>query len=59
MTGVNFDLSLYDEYEGTVMMAKKGETEFMGVINQILETVKENGYYGQFYQEAKKQAGID
>ena len=59
MTGVNFDLSLYDEYEGTVMMAKKGETEFMGVINQILETVKENGYYGQFYKEAKKQAGID
>ena len=59
MTGVNFDLSLYGDYEGTVMMAKKGETELMTVINTILETVKENGYYGDFYKGAKKQAGIE
>lgn len=59
MTGVNFDLSLYGDYEGTVMMAKKGETELMTVINTILETVKENGYYGDFYKEAKKQAGLE
>ena len=59
MAGVNFDLSLYGDYEGTVMMAKKGETELMTVINTILETVKENGYYGDFYKEAKKQAGLE
>ena len=59
MSGVNFDLSLYEDYEGTVMLAKKGETELMGVINEILEFVKENGYYGDFYKVAKEQAGMD
>ncbi len=59
MTGINFDLSLYDAYEGNVMLAKKGETAFMAVINTILETVKENSYYGDFYKTAKQQAGIE
>ena len=59
LSGVNFDLSLYDDYEGTVMAIKKGETEFLELINSIIATVKENGYYGEFYKTAKTQAGLD
>ena len=59
LSGVHFDLSLYDDYEGTVMAIKKGETAFLELINSIIATVKENGYYGEFYKTAKKQAGIE
>ena len=59
LSGVHFDLSLYEDYEGTVMAIKKGETDFLELINSIIETVKENGYYGDFYKAAKAQAGLE
>ena len=59
LSGVHFDLSLYDDYEGTVMAIKKGETAFLELINSIIATVKENGYYGEFYKTAKQQAGLE
>ena len=33
MSGVNFDLSIYGDYEGNVAAAKKGETSLMAVVN--------------------------
>ncbi len=59
LSGVHFDLSLYDDYEGTVMAIKKGETAFLELINSIIAAVKENGYYGEFYKTAKQQAGLE
>ena len=59
LSGVHFDLSLYDDYEGTVMAIKKGETAFLELVNSIIAAVKENGYYGEFYKTAKQQAGLE
>ena len=56
---VEFDLTPYEDYAGTVMCAAKGETEFMDVLNQIITTVNENQYYTDWYNVAKEQAGIE
>ena len=55
-TGIHFDTDMYGSHEGNVMAAKKGETQFIEVINQIITFAMENGYYEQFYQQAKEQA---
>ena len=55
-TGIHFDTEMYGTHEGNVMAAKKGETQFIGIINQIIDFAMENGYYEQFYQAAKQQA---
>lgn len=59
LTGVLFDMSLYEEYEGNVALAKKGETSLINVVNKIIEFVNEKNYYFDMYEVAKEQAGIE
>ena len=56
--GIEFDLSLYSDYAGNVCAVKKGETQFMDVINEIIDDVIENGYYTTWYYAACDAAGI-
>jgi polar amino acid transport system substrate-binding protein len=55
-TGIKFDTAMYGDREGNVMCAKKGETAFVEVLNQIIDCAMENGYYKQFYDQAREQA---
>ncbi len=62
---IEFDLSLYEDYSGNVMAAKKGETQFMDVINQILDELladenyyEDKGLYATYYYAACDEAGI-
>ena len=62
---IEFDLSLYNDFSGNVMAAKKGETQFMEVINAILEELLatenyygDKGLYSTFYYAACDEAGI-
>ncbi len=55
---VEFDLSMYGAYEGTVVAAKKGEESLIEVINQILEFVNENAIYDIMYKQALDEAGM-
>ena len=59
LTNVLFDMSLYEEYEGTVALAKKGETSLIEAVNKIIEFVNEKNYYFDMYSVAKEQAGIE
>ena len=52
-------MSLYEEYEGNVALAKKGETSLINVVNKIIEFVNEKNYYLDMYNVAKEQAGIE
>lgn len=53
-----FDLSMYADYEGTVVAAKKGETSMIDVLNQIFSFVNENGIYDIMYQQALDETGM-
>ncbi|PWL46130.1 MAG: hypothetical protein DBY39_06755 [Clostridiales bacterium] len=62
---IEFDLSMYSDYAGNVCAAKKGETQFMEVINEIIDQVlaTENYYeeynlYATYYYAACEAAGI-
>ena len=59
MSGVNFDLSIYGNYEGTVAAVKKGETQLIGVINQCIQTALDENYYRLWTAIAKLQSGTD
>lgn len=59
MSGVNFDLTPYGDYEGNVALAKKGETSLMDAVNACIDVVKENQYYSKWYTEAKEQSGTE
>lgn len=59
LTGVDFDLTPYGDYEGNVAAVKKGEQDLTDAINQCLQTVKDEGYYTKWYKEASAQAGVD
>lgn len=58
-SGIEFDLSLYDDYAGNVMACKKGETSFVSTLNQIIDDVTAKGLYSEWYAAAKKDAGIE
>ena len=62
---IEFDLSMYSDFSGNVMAAKKGETQFMDVINQILEELlttenywQDKSLYACYYYAACDEAGI-
>ncbi len=38
MSGINFDLTMYGDYEGNVTAAKKGEASLIEAVNKIIET---------------------
>ncbi|MBQ4239952.1 MAG: transporter substrate-binding domain-containing protein [Oscillospiraceae bacterium] len=62
---IEFDLSIYDDFSGNVMAAKKGETQFIGVINEILAELlstenyyEDKGLYACYYYASCDEAGI-
>ena len=57
--GIEFDLSIYNEYAGNVIAAKKGETSLMNAINEIIDCINENGLYDKWYEAAKVLAGLE
>ena len=59
MSGVNFDLSIYGDYEGNVAAAKKGETTLMSVVNECINTATANNYYTLWTAIAKVQSGTE
>ncbi|MBQ1347209.1 MAG: transporter substrate-binding domain-containing protein [Erysipelotrichaceae bacterium] len=56
MSGVNFDLTIYGDYEGNVAAAKKGETSLMDAVNACINTAMENNYYTLWTAIAKIQS---
>ncbi len=59
MSGVNFDLSIYGDYEGNVAAAKKGETSLMNAVNQCINFAMEKNYYTYWTALAKIQSGTE
>lgn len=59
MTGVNFDLTRYGDFEGNVAAAKKGETSLIEAVNQSIQSAIDNDYYTLWTAIAKLQAGTD
>ena len=59
LSGINFDLSIYGDYEGTVAAAKKGETSLMDVVNTCINTCVANDYYKLWTAIAKVQSGTE
>ena len=59
MTGINFDLSLYGDFEGNVAAAKKGEKSLMDAVNLIIKTAIEEDYYTVWTAIAKIQSETD
>ena len=47
------------EYEANVIMMHKGDTALLAVVNEALAQAYENGWYGEWYAEAKEMAGIE
>lgn len=59
MSGVNFDLSVYGDFEGNVAAVKKGETDLIQAINLCIQTAQEEDYYSLWTAIAKLQSGTD
>ena len=59
MSGVNFDLSIYGDYEGNVVIAKKGETSLIDAVNLCIGTATANDYYTLWTAIAKMQSGTE
>ncbi|MCR4634576.1 MAG: transporter substrate-binding domain-containing protein [Erysipelotrichaceae bacterium] len=56
MSGINFDLTIYGDYEGNVAAAKKGETSLMEAVNACINTAMANNYYTLWTAIAKIQS---
>ncbi len=59
MSGVNFDLTMYGDYEGNVAAAKKGETSLITAVNTIINFAMEKEYYKLWTAIAKIQSGTE
>ena len=64
MTGINFDLTMYGDYEGNVAAAKKGETSLIEAVDECIKMATtekyaegfDYNYYTVWTAQAKKQA---
>ena len=56
---VQFDLTPYADYAGNVIACKKGETELIDAVNEIITEVNDKGLYVEWYAAAKADAGIE
>lgn len=54
---VEFDLTPYADFAGTVVAAKKGETSLIDAVNASIDTMTENKYYDQWYLDACADSG--
>lgn len=56
---IEFDLSLYPDYAGQIIVAKKGETSFIDVVNQIVDSMNATkDLYKSWYLAACEVAEI-
>lgn len=59
---VEFDTTVEDMHDGNVVAVKKGETELIEAINEIIKEVNESGFYETWYSEAvaiAKELGLE
>ena len=56
--GIEFDLSIYNDYEGNICVARKGETSFMNAINQVIKYAMDNGVLKDMYYASCDDAGV-
>ncbi len=54
-----FEFEVDEEAENNVILIKKGDDELLSKVNEVLAKAYEQGLYVQWYEEAKKLAGID
>lgn len=59
MSGVNFDLTIYGDYEGNVVAAKKGETSLIDAVNTCINFAMAENYYTLWTAIAKIQSGTE
>ncbi len=59
LTGIKFDLTIYGDYEGNVVAAKKGETSLMDAINTCIDFATSKDYYTLWTAIAKVQSGTE
>ena len=59
LTNIMFDLSIYGDYEGNVAAAKKGETDLINAVNEVINFAVDKGYYAEWYKKACEQAGVE
>ena len=59
LTNIMFDLSIYGDYEGNVAAAKKGETDLINAVNEVISFAMDKGYYAKWYAEACEIAGVE
>ncbi len=57
--GIEFDLSMYNDYAGNIVLMKKGETSLLDVVNQCIDQIMENGLYTEMYYAACDASGVD
>ncbi len=55
---LEFDLSIYNDYEGNICVARKGETSFMNAVNQVLQQAMDNGVLKNMYYASCEDAGV-
>ena len=58
-SGIEFDLSIYPDTDGTVLAAKKGETSLIEAVNVILKDTMDKGLLDPWYEKACEMAGIE
>ncbi len=56
--GVQYDTSMYGNHEGNIAAAKKGETDLIETVNEIIQFVEDHGWYQEWYKIAEEQAGV-
>ena len=56
LADARFDTTLEDQHAGNVLAVKKGETELIAAINNIIADINEKGLYEQWKNEAKTRA---
>jgi len=57
--GIEFDLSLYADYSGNIIIAKKGETSLMDAVNQVVDSMNNTeDLYKNWYLAACEVAEI-
>ena len=57
LSGIKFDLTIYGDFEGNVIAAKKGEKTLIDAVNTIINTAMDEGYYRLWTAIAKVQSG--
>ena len=53
----DFKFEMNEEYTGTRCGVMKGETEFMDLVNEVIDEMLESGIYEEWYKEYSEYAG--